>query len=607
MRDFLKLVGRFARNEDGAFLILFGVMAIVLVALSGAVVDYVMLEQARNRAQVALDAAALSLQPKIYEKTDAELKTLIRALVDQQIDDDRIGAVIESVDTDDEEGSLLVQARLTVPTTFVALLGFENFTPAVVSKATRKKLFLEVAMVLDNSGSMDDESRMVNLKKAAKSATDILYEYKNPADGGDGSVSDSTYISVVPFNFWVNIGSSNRNAAWMDTGGLSEASQDNFDNDDNSSNTFNGPAPRFSYYDGINNVSWAGCVEARKQPYDADDTVPNAATPDTLFIPAFQPDEPDTGGSYYNNYISDDPQSCQPYGTCTWKRVYYNCNSSGNNCNSSNNYYSGTSEDGRTNTDNSACSCSGETTTTVSDNTYRYYGEYRRERIRTCFTRISFVSKLSDRERQERICKYNNVSANTSGSNRFGPNAACVSTPLLPLTNTRASVISTIDSMVSNGATNIHQGAIWGFHALSPTAPLEEGRNYETATYKVMILMTDGQNTYYSNNSDSSRLNGAYYYAPYGFPVNRRMGDESKSDGEMEDLVDARLLKTCENMKAAGIDIFTIGLKPPESVKSMLTSCAKDATQAFFPTNASELTGVFEEIALQLADLRLAQ
>ena len=42
-------------------------MAIVLVALSGAVVDYVALEQARNRSQVALDAAALALQPLIFE------------------------------------------------------------------------------------------------------------------------------------------------------------------------------------------------------------------------------------------------------------------------------------------------------------------------------------------------------------------------------------------------------------------------------------------------------------------------------------------------------------------------------------------------------------
>jgi len=616
MRKFFKLVGRFARNEDGAFLVLFGVMAIVLVALSGAVVDYVMLEQARNRAQVALDAAALSLQPSIYTKTDAELKTLIRALVDQQVDDKRIGAVIETVQTNDNEGTLFIQARLTVPTTFVALLGFKSFTPAVVSKATRKKLFLEVAMVLDNSGSMDEKNRMGNLKEAAINATDILYEYKDPNKGGDGSVSDSTFISVVPFNFWVNIGKGNKNAAWMDTQGLSSASQDNFDDDDDSGTVFDKPAPRFSYYDEIKNVEWAGCVEARPQPYDVNDTVPSIAVPDTLFVPTFSPDEPDND-SYTNDYINDDPASCQSYGTCTWKHSDRYCNSNGYNCSNDDrtdiDEYSGVTGDGQTNNDNTACSCAGETTTNVSDKVVKYVSyysgtEYRRERVRTCFTRISLWAKLNDRERQERLCKYDNTNADIrASSSRFGPNAACISTPLLPLTNTRKSVIDTIKAMKSDGATNIHQGAIWGFHALSPTEPFKEGRNYETATYKVMILMTDGENTYYSNNGDTSKLNGAYYYAPYGWPVNRRMGDEYKNDGQMEALVDERLLLTCENMKDAGIDIFTIGLESPTGVKSMLTTCAKDASQAYFPNNASELTSVFEAIALQLSDLRLAQ
>ena len=67
MRHLQKLLRRFARDEGGAFAVIFGVMAIVLVALSGAVVDYVALQQARSRAQIALDAAALALQSQINE------------------------------------------------------------------------------------------------------------------------------------------------------------------------------------------------------------------------------------------------------------------------------------------------------------------------------------------------------------------------------------------------------------------------------------------------------------------------------------------------------------------------------------------------------------
>ena len=61
MSPFLSLVGRFGRDERGVFAVVFGLMAIVLIALGGAVVDYVALQQARSRAQIALDAAALAL------------------------------------------------------------------------------------------------------------------------------------------------------------------------------------------------------------------------------------------------------------------------------------------------------------------------------------------------------------------------------------------------------------------------------------------------------------------------------------------------------------------------------------------------------------------
>ena len=62
MRRFTDLLKRFRRDERGAFLVLFAVLAIVLIATSGAVVDFTYMQTARTRAQTALDAAALALQ-----------------------------------------------------------------------------------------------------------------------------------------------------------------------------------------------------------------------------------------------------------------------------------------------------------------------------------------------------------------------------------------------------------------------------------------------------------------------------------------------------------------------------------------------------------------
>ncbi len=60
-------------------------------------------------------------------------------------------------------------------------------------------------------------------------------------------------------------------------------------------------------FDRIPGATWKGCVEARPAPYDARIDAPDQNTPDTLFVPYFWPDEPDSGGSYVNSYLVDTP------------------------------------------------------------------------------------------------------------------------------------------------------------------------------------------------------------------------------------------------------------------------------------------------------------
>ena len=596
MRRLIQLIEQFRRDEQGAFLALFGVMAIVVVAMSGAVVDFVSIEQARNRAQVALDAAVLALQPSIYVDTNAQLMSKAEALLIERIGDASITATIQDITTDQVDGTLYMHAQLTVPMSFVSLVGINQMTASVVSQATRKKLHMEIAMVLDNSGSMANYSRMSNLKTAAKNATDILFDYQD--------TQQNTFISVVPFNFWVNIGASNATASWMNQSATSGIALDNFDDDDDETSTYAGPLDRFALYDQISNASWAGCVEARVQPYDANDTVPDISIPDTLFVPTFAPDEP---SGYANNYLSDDPVSCQAQRFCESERVKTGCYSNGWGCDTDDETFTATYGDGTVTTSSNACSCSGETL--LSDTNWVGTGSgsnYTFTRATSCQDNYSVAGGLSQRELQERLCKYQgSTTTNISSSSysRTGPNGGCVSTELLPLINNRLTIKSRIDSMVSYGYTNIHQGAIWGFRSLSPTEPFTEGRSYDTATYKVMILMTDGENTYVKG----SGINGSTRFTPYGHLANGRLGTMANSTNQMEDLVDGRLIETCTNAKAQGIDIFTIGLEPPnQSVIDMLTACATSPSDAYFPASSSELTSVFETIALQLADLRLS-
>lgn len=621
MRGFLSLLRHFQSDERGAFLVLFGVLAIVLVATSGAVVDYTAIEQARTRGQVALDTAALGLQPTIYDTTatQATLKTESENLLVQQLNTsggegwaicDAMAIPpcvrVDNVTIDESEGTLHLEAMLKIPTSFVSLIGFPSIQAKLVSEATRKKLNLEVAMVLDNSGSMAWYSRMTKLKAAATCAINVLFN-GDCANNSTLSTSTDVSIGIVPFTEFVNVGTANKTASWMDQTGQSSIANDNFDDDDYDGTPYTGAVDRLSLYANLENTSWKGCVEARVSPYDTDDTVPSSGSPDTLFAPAFAPDEPDSG--FYNSYIEDEPSTCPQAPKWVWTQVKKKCNKKATNDSSYNsatctgtttNTYVQTSETGAiTNPSTQPTSLYNNPATCT--NKYKSSGSGS-NRTNTLTRTCNYY--FSNRELQERLCKYNGAYASASWGG--GPNADCPDNALLPLSNVKATVKAKIGAMVADGGTNIHQGAIWGFHMLSPTEPLTQGDAYDTATSKVMIIMTDGENTHnYANN-----MNGGYWYLPYGYPYNGRLTGASTAALQLE--MDVRTKRACANAKAVGITIYTIGLgtsltSDPAKVQQMLKDCSSGDGYWYFPSDSDDLSDVFEEIAGQLANLRLAQ
>jgi Flp pilus assembly protein TadG len=644
MPKFVELVKRFQKDERGAFAVIFAILGLVLIATAGAVVDFTTIEQARTRAQDALDSAALGLQPSIYDNpapTNDQLKSKAQALVNERLANENVAAAMGTVTVNVTDGMLRLEADITVPTAFVALVGVQQVKAHMVAEATRKRLNIEVAMVLDNSGSMAQSSRMTNLQAAAKCAMNILFN--SDCNSTATNATESTVkIGIVPFTSFVNIGTGYASATWMDHGNGADLANDNFDTDDDDSNTFTGAVNRFTLYDQLTNVDWQGCVESRKYPYDTNDTTPTTATPDTLFVPEFAPDNADTevnnwpwgtSDKYSNNYISDTPAACNTAsGSCSYTRVKKKCNS-WNDCNGSDTITAiYTKPNGTIVTSSSACTCSSIPSNNSADNIVMTTDDlsfapanqgntgHKRTYTQTQVCNYTDVpSGLSERELQERICKY---TGNISTSGSRGPNQDCPTNSMTPLTNTKATVKTAIEAMYPQGFTNIHQGAIWGFHMLSPTEPLTEGKAYTSATYKVMIVMTDGENTY--DGWNTSNMNGGSGYWAYGYPWNnptssctwantkKRMASSTypcpSSESQLITSQNTRTVETCTNAKAAGITVYTIGLNPPnQTTKDMLTSCATDAAHAYFPSASSELTDVFKEIASQLSNLRLAK
>ena len=66
---------------------------------------------------------------------------------------------------------------------------------------------LRVALVLDNTGSMNEYNKIGNLKTAAQNLVTQL--------SGLAKKNGDVYISLVPFEVDVNVGTSNVNASWL--------------------------------------------------------------------------------------------------------------------------------------------------------------------------------------------------------------------------------------------------------------------------------------------------------------------------------------------------------------------------------------------------------
>jgi Flp pilus assembly protein TadG len=649
MRHLIDLIGRFRRDEGGNFAIIFGLIAVVLVAMSGAVVDFTSVQQARTKAQVALDAAALALQPSIYTDTVATITNKAEALLLNRLADgshvwgDCATAgpnvtvstppcvIMSQAATDTTAGSLTLTATLKLPMNFVNLVGVNQMQAQITSVATRQKLNLEVAMVLDNSGSMDTSfgagTRLSVLRDAAKCAVNILfYGVTDCSQSTTGlTKTPDTNIGIVPFSQEVNVGSSLPSSALDRTGKTAgSVTVDNFD--------YTGSIPGDQGLSGVDRValfsqmkdrsgnalSWGGCVQARATPYDTTDDPPVSTNQSTLYTPFFAVDEPDgsSGGPFNNDYIDDsqptnNPTACIAPGKCTIVTT------------------STTSSWGRTTTTttatlvttsgttsgSNACSCAGLTTTsktTTSGSTTT---------TTTACSPNYQPTDLTQQQFQMRLCKYNGakLSSSVNPGSVFGPNGDCPAGRVQPLNDDPAAIISAINAMQAVGGTNITQGAVWGFRLLSPNDPFD-ALPYGSATSKVLIIMTDGENTIYPGNN----MNYDQYNSAYGFPLNTNgttqvgrllpasAGSQLKSASAQKAVMDSRLSTVCTNAKNNGITVYTIAVDvkdttDPTGNATLLTNCASTPADYFQADNSTALQNAFTTIANQLAALRLAK
>lgn len=502
----LGLLGRSLRNRSGAVVLLFGLTLIPLLGFVGGAIDFANAYRTRTKLQNTIDAAALAagramdLGASESDAQQAGMKVL----------EANLGAGFPpglAVNFEFGDSVVTANASIDVETYILGVVGVDKFPVEVTSIVNIAGGTFEVALVLDNSGSMSG-SRISDLKTATKNLTNILFDVPG--------AQDRAAISLVPFSGSVKVGTQYATAPWMDQTGQSSIHKEHFDSN----------VTRWEMFNAIKNVGWAGCVEVRPSPHDVQDAP--ATGGDSMFVPLFAPDEPDTSYSYRNNYLSDDDGGCPP----------------------------------------------------------------------------SLTGGTVD-ERQRRVCKYENQTASTSGTGatKKGPNHMCDSQAITPLTNVKSTILNAVDDMVAKGYTNIHHGIMWGWRSLSPELPFDEGKPYDEPFHsKVMIVMTDGANTF-----PNSSTHNQTWYSSYGYHAQNRLGASSNSTSALRAAMNKKTAEACTNAKAAGILIYTIAFDISDSnTVNMLRNCATSPAYALTIEDGNSLIAAFEAIAHDINKLRIS-
>jgi Flp pilus assembly protein TadG len=252
----------FRQADRGNVVITFALATIPMVGFVGAAVDYSRANSAKAAMQAAVDSTALMLSKDAQSLTTAQLNQKATSYFNAVFNRTEVtNIVITPTFTSPQQGSFKLDVAGTgkVPTTFTKVFGQQNLNINVNSEVLWGIRKLEVALALDNTGSMSSSNKMTNLKTASHN---LLNTLKNAAKT-DGDIK----VAIIPFDTTVNLGTSYKNNSWFDIESI-DCNGWQSGSGCNSSNWKD---------------HWEGCVRDRTYPYDTQDNPPSSSVPATLF------------------------------------------------------------------------------------------------------------------------------------------------------------------------------------------------------------------------------------------------------------------------------------------------------------------------------------
>lgn len=293
-----KSFGRFRRAQDGSVFVLFGFAALPVMAISGAAVDYARVHQARSHLQNAVDSAALAAVTTRSQGGDAD-STAVKYVAAQL--PTYTPATVVTVNA--LQGTVKVASSISVEPVMLKVVGLGATTVSAQATAAQGAAtgggVSEFAIALDTTGSMKGV-KLATAQSAAATLVDTLFKLP-----GTTALNPNVKAGLVPFDFYVNVGTTYRGASW-----LTNTTDYSVTNAPTCSNTYPdkklishvwttatcksdgvpydcsryvdtydyGTAVKVCNNGSTSNYKWYGCVGSQPSPYDIGE-IANATNP----------------------------------------------------------------------------------------------------------------------------------------------------------------------------------------------------------------------------------------------------------------------------------------------------------------------------------------
>jgi Flp pilus assembly protein TadG len=588
----------FWRGRDGNVAMMWALMGSVLVGLLGITVDFTRAQMLRAQMQNAVDGAALAAARDVM--TEAQREEAVQAYFDAEMGELGANATLTISDIPGTN-EVNVSARMPMPLSIARIVRDEDWILHVDSDAERSGVNVEVALVLDVTGSMSGQ-RIIDLRAAATDLVDTVIR--------DQQTPYYSKIALVPYSMGVNVGNYADDARGDIVGPADvEAAAWALGSPHNITGiTRANPAVVTSANHGFQNgdTVYIRNVSGMSQVNNRVFTVANKTTN------TFQLQGVNSSG--YNSYSSGGIVTECLNTTCSVEvelddsdfavndRVYFTDVNGMTQLNSTLFQISHINGDtirlSGTHGSFSSYTSGGDAHCVVAHCSYFAFQNASANNWRV-FPASECVSERVTAE------EYTDASPGTRyvGLNYPSSANACPSAEIVPLTTNADYLNGRIANLQAAGSTAGHIGLAWGWYTVSPSwaslfSASEQGASYSAPeTLKIVVLMTDGAfNTGYCNGVISEDSNNGA-----GSGSERINCDATNG----EPFSQARSL--CTAMKNRGIIIYTVGfgLSGDANAEDFMEDCATSEEHAYLTGSGDELISAFNAIAASITQLRI--